>query len=227
MKSYDDMQRFKDKAQIKDINFKEITGPLFQSETPGWPIIKHLSGNQENENAPLPDQLINITQLRLTGEGVLPGLMNASSPDKGAKPSVSDKSSTLVHSIETMLPQANPSPLVQSAVDVVNTTVVKTALVSAAVKTVPASTAMKAAPASAVVETALASAAMKAAPASAVVKTAPASADVPVVAPVSATPDANRFRHLFTVRAQNDHQSDASPKAVLLKSLLERIASCR
>ncbi|AUG98905.1 cellulose biosynthesis protein BcsO [Prodigiosinella confusarubida] len=191
MKSYDDMQRFKDKAQIKDINFKEITGPLFQSETPGWPIIKHLSGNQENEDAPLPDQLINITQLTLTGEGVLPGLMNASSPDKGAKPSVSDKSSTLVHSIETMLPQANPSPLVQSAVDVVNTTVVKTA---------PASTA---------------------------VKTAPASADVPVVAPVSATPDANRFRHLFTVRDQNDHQSDASPKAVLLKSLLERIASCR
>ncbi|WP_315708928.1 cellulose biosynthesis protein BcsO [Brenneria uluponensis] len=200
MKSYDDMQRFKDKAQIKDINFKEITGPLFQSETPGWPIIKHLSGNQENEHAPLPDQLINITQLTLTGEGVLPGLMNASSPDKGAKPSVSDKSSTLAHSIETMLPQVNPSPLVQSAVDVVNTTVVKTALASAAMKAAPASTA---------------------------VKTASDSVDVPVVAPVPATPDANRFRHLFTVRAQNDHQSDASPKAVLLKSLLDRIASCR
>ncbi|WJY15201.1 cellulose biosynthesis protein BcsO [Pectobacteriaceae bacterium CE90] len=180
MKSYDDMQRFKDKAQIKDINFKEITRPLFQSEASGWPIIKHFLGSQKNEDASLPDQLINITQPMFIGADSVS--TKAFSPVKRVEPPIPDEHRSLIHSIAAMLPQTKPSP----ATGMANKRVVDIA------------------------------------PADSVVKTSPGSVD----APVQATPDADRFRHLFTVRAQNDHQSQPSSKAMLLKPLLEKIASC-
>jgi len=62
MKSYDDMQRFKDKAQIKDINFMDMSGQVLQSETVVWPIMKQLLRNQTGDDTLSGAQPVSIAQ---------------------------------------------------------------------------------------------------------------------------------------------------------------------
>ncbi|MEI7376193.1 cellulose biosynthesis protein BcsO [Dickeya chrysanthemi] len=62
MNSYDDMQRFKDKAQINDINFRDMSGQVLQSDTVVWPIMKQLLRNQASDDSLSGAQPVSIAQ---------------------------------------------------------------------------------------------------------------------------------------------------------------------
>ncbi|MEI7064244.1 cellulose biosynthesis protein BcsO [Dickeya chrysanthemi] len=62
MNSYDDMQRFKDKAQIKDMNFRDMSGQVLQSDTVVWPIMKQLLRNQASDDSLSGAQPVSIAQ---------------------------------------------------------------------------------------------------------------------------------------------------------------------
>ncbi|TYL41086.1 cellulose biosynthesis protein BcsO [Dickeya sp. ws52] len=62
MNSYDDMQRFKDKAQINDINFRDMSGQVLQSDTVVWPIMKQLLRNQASDDSLSGAQSVSIAQ---------------------------------------------------------------------------------------------------------------------------------------------------------------------
>ncbi|ANE75331.1 cellulose biosynthesis protein BcsO [Dickeya solani] len=87
MKSYDDMQRFKDKAQIKDINFKDMSGQVLQSETVVWPIMKQLLRNQTGDDTLSGAQPVSITQPVPVSQHVLSAPESPSSPSRRVMPS--------------------------------------------------------------------------------------------------------------------------------------------
>ncbi|WPD74241.1 cellulose biosynthesis protein BcsO [Dickeya fangzhongdai] len=125
MKSYDDMQRFKDKAQIKDINFRDMSGQVLQSETVVWPIMKQLLRNQADDDTLSAAQPVSIAQPVPVSQHVLSAPASPSSsssrrvaPSFGlnADPSGGNQHS-LFNAIAASLPiaEAVSAPLSQSA----------------------------------------------------------------------------------------------------------------
>ncbi|KGT96974.1 cellulose biosynthesis protein BcsO, partial [Dickeya fangzhongdai] len=124
MKSYDDMQRFKDKAQIKDINFRDMSGQVLQSETVVWPIMKQLLRNQADDDTLSAAQPVSIAQPVPVSQHVLSAPASPSSssrrvtPSSGLNPDLSGGNQhSLFNAIAASLPTAEAvsAPLSQSA----------------------------------------------------------------------------------------------------------------
>ncbi|WKV49175.1 MULTISPECIES: cellulose biosynthesis protein BcsO [Dickeya] len=200
MKSYDDMQRFKDKAQIKDINFRDMSGQVLQSETVVWPIMKQLLRNQAGDDTLSAAQPVSIAQPVPVSQHVLSAPTPSSSSSRrvtlssGLNPDLSGGNQhALFNAIAASLPPA----------EVVSAPVPQPEVPAPAPQ--PAALAMETAPPEAARPQPLA-----------------------FVSPVSeakVTSDAGRFRQLFSHHRHDEIHSVS--KTMLLKPLLEKIALCR
>ncbi|MFB1116792.1 cellulose biosynthesis protein BcsO [Dickeya dadantii] len=201
MKSYDDMQRFKDKAQIKDINFMDMSGQVLQSETVVWPIMKQLLRNQTGDDTLSGAQPVSIAQPVPVSQHVLSApasprrVTPSSSLNVNADPSGGNQHS-LFNAIAASLPSAEsvsapaPQPIAPP------TPVSQPQPATPTIETVPPAT----------------------------VRPHPL-ASAPAVSEASAASEAGRFRQLFS-RHHHDEIHSVS-KTMLLKPLLEKIALCR
>ncbi|MCA7000876.1 cellulose biosynthesis protein BcsO [Dickeya solani] len=203
MKSYDDMQRFKDKAQIKDINFKDMSGQVLQSETVVWPIMKQLLRNQTGDDTLSGAQPVSITQPVPVSQHVLSAPESPSSPSRRVMPSsglnadpFGGNQHSLFNAIAASLPPADTvsAPVPQPVAP--PTPVSQPQPAALTMETVPPATARPHLLASA-----------------------------PAVSEASAASEAGRFRQLFS-RHHHDEIHSVS-KTMLLKPLLEKIALCR
>ncbi|WP_049853791.1 cellulose biosynthesis protein BcsO [Dickeya fangzhongdai] len=199
MKSYDDMQRFKDKAQIKDINFRDMSGQVLQSETVVWPIMKQLLRNQTGDDDTLSGaQPVSIAQPVPVSQHVLSAPAASSSSSRRVAPPSSLSAApsggnqhSLFNAIAASLPPAEAVsvPVPQPAAPVPQAAVLA-------------------------METAQPEAARRHLLASA-----------PAVSEASVASDAGRFRQLFSSHRHDEIHSVS--KTMLLKPLLEKIALCR
>ncbi|WP_226053025.1 cellulose biosynthesis protein BcsO [Dickeya chrysanthemi] len=125
MNSYDDMQRFKDKAQIKDMNFRDMSGQVLQSDTVVWPIMKQLLRNQASDDSLSGAQPVSIAQ------PVPANLHDLSAPVPSASRRVTPTSAlvsgssedtppALFNAVAASLPpvEAVPAPVAAAAIDV-------------------------------------------------------------------------------------------------------------
>ncbi|WP_236615334.1 cellulose biosynthesis protein BcsO [Dickeya dadantii] len=196
------MQRFKDKAQIKDINFRDMSGQVLQSETAVWPIMKQLLRNQTGDDTLSGAQPVSIAQPVPVSQHVLSA--PASSPRRvtpssslslNADPSGGNQHS-LFNAIAASLPPAEavsaptPQPIAPPA---------------PVSQPQPAALAMETAPPATARPHPLASA--------------------PAVSEANAASEAGRFRPLFSRRHHDEIHSVS--KTMSLKPLLEKIALCR
>lgn len=199
MKSYDDMQRFKDKAQIKDINFMDMSGQVLQSETVVWPIMKQLLRNQTGDDTLSGAQPVSIAQPVPVSQHVLSApasprrVTPSSSLNVNADPSGGNQHS-LFNAIAASLPSAESAPAPQPIAP--PTPVSQPQPAAPTIETVPPAT----------------------------VHPHPL-ASAPAVSEASAASEAGRFRQLFS-RHHHDEIHSVS-KTMLLKPLLEKIALCR
>ncbi|QDX28478.1 cellulose biosynthesis protein BcsO [Dickeya poaceiphila] len=199
MNSYDDMQRFKDKAQIKDINFRDMSGQVLQSDTVVWPIIKQLLRNQAGEDSLSAAQPVSIAQpvpasLDALSEPVV-------SPSHRVMPSaavISGSSGDNRYSLFNAI-AASPPPV--------------------QVAPVPVSVAQQVAPQR---EETISSETPRPHP---LAHTPAPAASTPVMSEAPLASEAGRFRQLFS-RHRHDETHSVS-KTMLLKPLLEKIALCR
>ncbi|RNM09899.1 cellulose biosynthesis protein BcsO [Dickeya undicola] len=209
MKSYDDMQRFKDKAQIKDIDFRDMSGQVLQSETVVWPIMKQLLRNQAGDDTLFAAQPVSIAQPVPVSQHALSAATSSSAVPRhavplsgvNANPSGSHQHS-LFNAVAASLPtaEAAPVPMPQSAV-----LAPSSALTPPSAPTLqPANQTIDAVPPDAVRSHSLRFAAAS-------------EADV--------ASDAGRFRQLFSHHRHDEIHSGS--KTMLLKPLLEKIALCR
>ncbi|WP_027713546.1 cellulose biosynthesis protein BcsO [Dickeya chrysanthemi] len=201
MNSYDDMQRFKDKAQINDINFRDMSGQVLQSDTVVWPIMKQLLRNQASDDSLSGAQPVSIAQPVAANLHALSA--SAPSASRRVTPtsalvsgSSEDTPLALFNAVAASLPPAEAAPVPAPAP-------------SPAPAAVPEAAAIDVAP-------------------EAVRPHPPASvpaASAPVMGGAQVVPEAGRFRQLFTRHHPDEIHS--APKTMLLKPLLERIALCR
>ncbi|AJC68177.1 cellulose biosynthesis protein BcsO [Dickeya zeae] len=213
MNSYDDMQRFKDKAQIKDINFRDMSGQVLQSDTVVWPIMKQLLRNQADDDSLSGAQAVGVAQ-------PVPANLHAlsatapTSPRRVAPPSPLvpdtpvDDSRSLLSAVAASLPPAGvaPAPHVQPLPPIP-----------------PQPQPQPQQPPQPVVtgsNAVLQPEAVRPRPLS------PAPMlSVPVTNDASMATDTGRFRQLFNVQRHDETHSGS--KTMLLKPLLEKIALCR
>ncbi|WP_168404622.1 cellulose biosynthesis protein BcsO [Erwinia amylovora] len=124
MKSYDDLQRFKEKTQTKKIDFKDMSEHFFNAKSSPWPLIKQLADEGAESvlhNIPLIDAPQAVGPAAFTAYPVSEKpLKPFSSRPFTAAPGASDKvGATLLDSIAASLPLAEATPLaVQPAVKV-------------------------------------------------------------------------------------------------------------
>ncbi|MBI0487580.1 cellulose biosynthesis protein BcsO [Dickeya dianthicola] len=200
MKSYDDMQRFKDKAQIKDINFRDMSGQVLQSETVVWPIMKQLLRNQTGDDTLSGAQPVSIAQPVPASQHALSAPALPSSSSRRVTPSSSlhaDPSGSNQHVLFNAIAASLPPAEAVSA-------------------PVPHPAAPTPAPQPVIL-------AMETAQPAAVSPHPLVSASA--VSEASTASDAGRFRQLFSHRRHDEIHSVS--KTMLLKPLLEKIALCR
>lgn len=231
MKSYDDLQRFKEKTQTNHIEFKDMSEQTKNSDSANWAIIK---------------QLMN--------EGAEPALGNGQLTDIAAPQPITDDIfmaplATLPTQPHSLRPQpvahASVQPGVAAFVAKPATTRIGASLlesISASLKPVPTGEAVPAESGAAAAQAAnpLASAQSvqaanpsAAAQRSSLLASLPAAPSAPAspqpvapasVAPAQATAEQQpRFRQLFS----SEPASAGISKDTLLQPLLEKIASCR
>ncbi|QWT42638.1 cellulose biosynthesis protein BcsO [Dickeya dadantii] len=205
MKSYDDMQRFKDKAQIKDINFRDMSGQVLQSETVVWPIMKQLLRNQTGDDTLSGAQPVSIAQPVPVSQHVLSAPASPSSSPRRVTPSSSlnvnaDPSGGNQHSLFNAIAASLPSA---EAVSVPTPQPIAPPASVSQPQPQPATLAMETVPP----------------------ETARPLASAPAVSETSAASEAGRFRPLFS-RHHHDEIHSVS-KTMSLKPLLEKIALCR
>ncbi|ACZ78889.1 cellulose biosynthesis protein BcsO [Dickeya parazeae] len=208
MNSYDDMQRFKDKAQIKDINFRDMSGQVMQSDTVVWPIMKQLLRNQADDDSLSGAQTVDMAQ-------PVPANLHAmsatapTSPRRVAPPSPLvpdtpvDDSRSLLSAVAASLPPAGVAPAPQSQT-----------------QPQPQIQPQPPQPASAGSNAVLQPEAVRPHPLSSA-----SMLSVPVTNDASMATDTGRFRQLFNVQRHDETHSVS--KTMLLKPLLEKIALCR
>ncbi|WP_264183321.1 cellulose biosynthesis protein BcsO [Dickeya zeae] len=202
------MQRFKDKAQIKDINFRDMSGQVMQSDTVVWPIMKQLLRNQADDDSLSGAQTVDMAQ-------PVPANLHAmsatapTSPRRVAPPSPLvpdtpvDDSRSLLSAVAASLPPAGVAPAPQSQT-----------------QPQPQIQPQPPQPASAGSNAVLQPEAVRPHPLSSA-----SMLSVPVTNDASMATDTGRFRQLFNVQRHDETHSVS--KTMLLKPLLEKIALCR
>lgn len=62
MKNYDDLQRFKEKTQTQDINFRDMSGQSLENDQQRWAIIQQLSEEKNHDDVLETGQRIDRAQ---------------------------------------------------------------------------------------------------------------------------------------------------------------------
>ncbi|QBR49636.1 cellulose biosynthesis protein BcsO [Erwinia sp. QL-Z3] len=230
MKSYDDLQRFKEKTQTNHIEFKDMSEQTKNSDSANWAIIKQLMndgaesalGNGQRIDVPAPQPIAEDSLDALLGHAaqpVQPPVQQPKPPHQPpthapshsvaplvAKPAAAQIGGSLLDSISASLkpaPVAEPAPKPQ-AVNPVNEAQHPLASAQPDFAASPLMASLSSLP--------------TAAPA----QTAPVRQPA---APVQPAADLPRFKQLFSTAPEPSVTSLS--KDTLLQPLLERIASCR
>lgn len=246
MKSYDDLQRFKEKTQTNHIEFKDMSEQTKNSDSANWAIIKQLMndgaestlGNGQRIDVPAPQPIAEDSLDALLGHAaqpVQPPVQQPKPPHQPpthapshsvaplvAKPAAAQIGGSLLDSISASLkpaPAAEPAPEPQ-AVNPVNEA--QHPLASAQ-PDFAAQAAAQPAPAAAVAPAASPlMASLSSLPTAAPAQAAPVRQPAATVQPAADLP---RFKQLFSTAPEPSVTSLS--KDTLLQPLLERIASCR
>lgn len=242
MKSYDDLQRFKEKTQTNHIEFKDMSEQTKNSDNANWAIIKQLMnddaesalGNGQRIDVAAPQPITEETfiapavqpqaQLQTQPHSLRPVAQESSVAAFVARPPGAQVGGSLLDSISASLkPAAEPAPVAaENPLASVQPVQAMNPLAAAQPQN-PLTAAQPGAFAAARPASALSS--LTTAPAGAF---AAASAAQPARAPAaSAQPQAQpeRFKQLFSTAPEPS--AVALSKDTLLQPLLERIASCR
>lgn len=202
MKTYDDLQRFKEKTQTQGINFKDMSGQSLDSDQPRWAIIRQLTDDKNGDDVLAAGQRIDLAQPQPVKNGAFsaPAIAHLS---VASAPAIKGNGYSLLESVAASLKPADApaqaaSLPVQMAAPAVGSLLQQ----------------MSAAPA---------------APNSSLTATpvVPNSVTAPAPVPPAAfiQPELPpRFGGLFRARSTG---SMMLPKDTLLKPLLEKIALCR
>jgi hypothetical protein len=244
MKSYDDLQRFKEKTQTNHIEFKDMSEQTKNSDSANWAIIKQLMndgaestlGNGQRIDVPAPQPIAEDSLDALLGHAAQPVQPPVQQPKPQhqppthapshsvaplvAKPAAAQIGGSLLDSISASLkpaPVAEPAPEPQ-AVNPFNEAQNPLASAQPAFAT-PAAAAPASQPAPAASPL---MASLSSLPTAAPVQTAPARQPAAAVQPAADLP---RFKQLFSTAPEPSVTSLS--KDTLLQPLLERIASCR
>lgn len=201
MKNYDDLQRFKEKTQTQDINFRDMSGQSLENDQQRWAIIQQLSEEKNHDDVLETGQRIDRAQPQPVKSDaftapVVAQLLSARTVSTG---------SLLLDSVAASPKPVTPLPSLRA---------------QAAVQTTPATGSLL----QQISATAVPS--RPAAPAP-VAQPAPAAALPPVgmpTPPPSAPAAPGRFGGLFRTRPAEPVMLS---KETLLKPLLEKIALCR
>jgi hypothetical protein len=111
MSKYDDVQQFKDKINLKDIDYKEFPKEESTSTFYRWPIVEQVAGN---EGVPLPSQPpapVNTAEFSSTTPFGLP----QSSPLTAAKKENVRAPDHISHHFEHLVPPVAPNPITAPA----------------------------------------------------------------------------------------------------------------
>lgn len=253
MKSYDDLQRFKEKTQTNHIEFKDMSEQALDSTTTNWAVIKQLL----NEGA--GSVLDNSQRIdRAAPQPVDPAAFTPSTPSSAenvpvttqlpvqsfvpAKPGASDRvGASLLDSISASLqPAAAPAEVVEPTL--VKAPTPASAAEPAPLRTMPVAQQTAVSGSSLLSQLAVSTAPVPqpaieqpapVVPAPPVFQAPPAHVPQPVAAqpviparsPAVETPANVSYKQLFSTAAAP--ASAALPKDMLLHPLLEKIASCR
>ncbi|QKJ85122.1 cellulose biosynthesis protein BcsO [Paramixta manurensis] len=200
MKSYDDLQRFKDKTQTQGIDFKDMSEQTLESDTTHWAIIKQLLQDGTSENVLERSQPIDQSLPQPIAEDLFAALP-AASPGEPEKPAPGPA----IKPLTTMKPFAAVTSSAETGGSLLAS--VAASLKPAAERPINASTSVPP-PVSA----------QPARPEA----TRPSFPPEARAAAASVTP---RYQALF--RARNGSGTGGVSKDSLLKPLLEKIALCR
>lgn len=198
MKNYDDLQRFKEKTQTQDINFRDMSGQSLENDQQRWAIIQQLSEEKNHDDVLETGQRIDRAQPQPVKSDaftapVVAQLLSARTVSTG---------SLLLDSVAASPKPVTPLPSLRA---------------QAAVQTTPATGSLL----QQISATAVPS--RPAAPAP-VAQPAPAAALPPVSMPTPPPAAPGRFGGLFRTRPAEPVMLS---KETLLKPLLEKIALCR
>nr|WP_024966398.1 cellulose biosynthesis protein BcsO [Pantoea sp. IMH] len=222
MKSYDDLQRFKEKTQTNHIEFKDMSEQTKHSDGAGWAIIQQLkeegaghglgNGQRVDVTAPQP-----VTEdIFRTAAVPAPAQTRQPQSEQITPPSQRPPEQAQPQSVAAILAA---KPAAQPAGSLLET-------ISASLKPARADVIT---PAETAVTPAKETSAHQEASPSLFTATAsfPATGSRPVASPLAAAVSAEqpRFKQLFS--ATPDTPPDLLPKETLLQPLLERIALCR
>lgn len=255
MKSYDDLQRFKEKTQTNHIEFKDMSEQTKNSDSANWAIIKQLMndgaestlGNGQRIDVPAPQPIAEDSLDALLGHAaqpVQPPVQQPKPPHQPpthapshsvaplvAKPAAAQIGGSLLDSISASLkpaPVAEPAPEPQ-AVNPFNEA--QNPLASAQPAFAAAAPAAQPAFATPAAAAPASQPAPAASPLMASLSSLPTAAPVQTAparqpaAPVQPAADLPRFKQLFSTAPEPSVISLS--KDTLLQPLLERIASCR
>ncbi|KGT95077.1 hypothetical protein NG99_05430 [Erwinia typographi] len=246
MKSYDDLQRFKEKTQTNHIDFKDMSEQTKNSDSANWAIIKQLMnegaetglGNGQSIDVPAPQPIAEDTFIAPAAPVARPqpAVQSHSVAAFVAKPAATQIGASLLDSISASLkptPAADPLTTAQPAPAANPLTTAQPAPAAnplTAAQPAPAADPLTAAqPAQAAnplttarpAATSLLASLPTAPPAAA--RTAPGGF-APAAAPQPAA-ELPRFKQLFSSTPESS--LTVLSKETLLQPLLERIASCR
>lgn len=222
MKSYDDLQRFKEKTQTNHIEFKDMSEQTKHSDSAGWAIIQQLkeegtghglgNGQRVDVTAPQP-----ITEdIFRTAAVPAPAQTPQRQPEQITPPSQRQPEQAQPHSVAAILaakPAAQPAGSLLETISASLKPAKEEVITPAETAVTPAKENSAFPEASPSLFTAAAS--------------FPATGSLPVASPLAAAAPAvqPRFKQLFSTAP--DTPPDLLPKETLLQPLLERIALCR
>ncbi len=234
MKSYDDLQRFKEKTQTNHIEFKDMSEQTKNSDSANWAIIKQLMnegaetglGNGQSIDVPAPQPIAEDTFIAPAAPIVRPQPVAQSHSVAAfvAKPAATQIGASLLDSISASLKPAQAADSLTSAQPAQAADPLTTAQPAQAAD--PLTTAQPAQAANPLTTARPAAASLLASlptapPAAA--RTAPGGF-APAAAPQPAA-ELPRFKQLFSSAPESS--LTVLSKETLLQPLLERIASCR
>lgn len=228
MKSYDDLQRFKEKTQTNHIEFKDMSEQVLNSDTTHWAVIKQLL----NDGA---GSVLDNGQLiaRVVPQPIKPAAFTSSPSETAAvasslpvqsyvpaTPAASDRvGASLLDSISASL-QPVAAPVERVAAAPVQAPVAD----AAPLRAMPVAQQTAVSASSLLAQVAAKTSAVPV-PASAPVHQATDPGVIPSPLPAVDAPVQVSYKQLFSTAAEP--ASAALPKDMLLHSLLEKIASCR
>ncbi|WP_437613947.1 cellulose biosynthesis protein BcsO [Erwinia sp. V71] len=220
MKSYDDLQRFKEKTQTNNIKFKDMSGQTLESGTTNWAIIKQLLNDNKNDSALERGQSIDLIQPQPIEKGEFAQPKSAHEVVRTfvTAPSVGKQGGSLYDSIAATLKSApEHAPAASHASEPASATPAVAPLLQQT-----ASQLTHVVPDTAITPTVSPLLQQAAA------QLAPAAEQVQPTSAATAEERAARYRQLFNARHTPAAQMAAGmTKETLLKPLLEKIALCR